>query len=151
MRAEKSRTAFTLVESVLAIALFAMAAAAIAQVCYNSLYALDMEDKNAEEDVLKDQFLAAVMNIADYDALDDGADVDGIDGETYRVYGYAEPTDIIDLFSLEAVAQRGTKEIRQKIFVIRPNWYQDTNLRAELLDDRTEFLEDKRQTEGDAK
>ena len=144
MGVRKSRGGFTLVETILAVALFAMAAAAIGQTVYNCLYALDMDDKAAVDDALKNQFVAAVANISDYDALDDGADVDGIDGESYRVYGYAEPTLIIDLFELEVVAQRGAGEVRQKIFVIRPNWYQDTNLRAQLLEDRTDLLEDRR-------
>jgi hypothetical protein len=142
----KIRRAFTLIEAVLALALFSMAAVVISQICCNCIFALDIADKSPLDDAVKDQIVAAVLKIGNYDELDDGVEIDGLDGETYKVYGYAEPTQILDLFELEIVCNRQSGEFRTKIFVRREGggWYQDSTIRDELVKDRTDYLEDVR-------
>ncbi len=141
------RRAFTLVESILALAIFAMASAAISQVCYNCIYPLSIADEKPDSAATMDLCLAAIQDVSDYDALDDGIDVTGLDGTRFRVYGYAEPTQIPDLFELEMVARGESKEIKTKVLVIRKGWYEDTNLRDDLVEDRTDFLEEKRKAD----
>lgn len=144
----RTHAGFSLVEAVLALALFAMAAVAISQISYNCLRPLALEDKNALADIVMDYCADSILAVTDYDALDDGIDVDAPDGESYRVYGYAEPTEVIDLFELEIVAQGAGKELRTKTFVIRPGWYEQTQLRDDMLRDRKDFLEDKRRKDA---
>ncbi len=143
----KSRRGFTLVESVLALAVFAMASAAISQVCYNCLYPLSIADENPESAETVDLCVAAIRDVVDYDALEDGIDVTGLDGTKFKVYGYAEPTQIPDLFELEMVARGESKEIRSKTLVVRKDWYEDTTLRDDLVEDRTDFLDKKRRAD----
>lgn len=140
------RKSFTLIESVLALALFSMAAVAISNVCCNCIFALDMADKSPIDDAVKEQITSAVLKISNYDELDDGVEIDGLDGKTYKVYGYAEPTQILDLFELEIVCQRENDEFRTKLFVHRTNtsWYENLSDRDEIIEDRTELLEDRR-------
>ena len=140
-----NRKAFTLLEGILALALFASAAFVISQVCYNCIYSLDIADKSAMDDAIKDQFVSAILTVSDYDSLDDGVEIEALDGETYTVYGEAEPTQILNLFKLTVSARKGMSEIKTTLFVVRPNsWYEQPNERSDLLEDRTDFLEDKR-------
>ncbi|MBQ6533699.1 MAG: hypothetical protein IJI37_00870 [Opitutales bacterium] len=145
MRKICTKRAFTLLEAILALALFAACAAAISRVCYNCLYSLDVSDKTPMADIADDQLDAALLTIADYDSLDSGVDVETPDGETYTVKGEAEPTQILNLFKLEISVQSGTRETKRRMFVVRPNsWYEQPNERADMLRDRKDFLEEKR-------
>ncbi len=140
------RGGFSLIESVLALALFAFAAVAIGRICFNCIYPLDIKDKDTLADAVLDRASQAVLGISSYDELDDGTEVKNLDGQTYRVYGYAEPTQILDLFELEIVAYGGGNggELRRKTYVIRPGWYENSLDRERLLEDRTDFLDKKR-------
>ena len=139
------RKAFSLIEGILALALFSASALAISQVCYNCLFSMDIADKASMDDAIKDQFVSAILTITDYDSLQDGIEIEAIDGESYTVYGEAEPTPILNLFKLTITAQKGMQETKTTMFVVRPNsWYEQQNERADLLEDRTDFIEDKR-------
>ncbi len=111
-----------------------------------------MSDKNAFDDTIEDQFIDAIMTVSDYDSLDDGVEIEGLDGETYTITGEAEPTKILNLFKLTVIAQKGMRETRTTVFVARPNsWYEQPNERSDLLDDRTDFLENERRERQAAK
>ena len=141
----KKRKAFSLIEGILALALFAASALAISQVCYNCLFSMDIADKASMDDAIKDQFISAILTVTDYDSLQDGIEIEAIDGESYTVYGEAEPTQILNLFKLTITAQKGMQETKTTMFVVRPNsWYEQQNERADLLEDRADFIEDKR-------
>ena len=132
-------------EGILALALFATTAVVISQVCYNCLFSLDISDKSSMDDMIKDQFMSAILTVSDYDSLDSGIEIEAIDGETYTVYGEAEPTQILNLFKLTVTAQKGMGEVKTTLFVVRQNsWYEQQNEREDLLEDRKDFIEDKR-------
>ncbi len=145
----QKRKAFTLLEAILSLALFAFAATAISQVCYNCLYSFDISDKSAIEDAIKDQFVDAIMSVTDYESLDDGVEIEALDGEIYTITAEAEPTNILNLFKLTVTAQKGMRELKTTIFVARPNsWYEQPNERSDMLEDRTDFLEKERRQKG---
>ncbi len=149
--ATQNRRAFTLIEALLSLALFAFASVVISQVCYNCLYSFDISDKNAIEDSIKDQFVDAIMSVTDYESLDDGVEIEALDGETYTITAEAKPTKILNLFELSVTAQKGMKELKTTIFVARPNsWYEQPNERSDMLEDRTDFLEKERRQKGTA-
>ena len=140
-----ARKAFSLVECVLALALFSFAAFAIGQICYNCLYPLDMQEKNGIMDATIERAISAILDVDDYDSLDDGIEVDTLDGSKCRVYGECFPTQIIDLFELRIrIEGESMDTIEDAVLVVRPKWYENTNDRETLLDDRTDFLEDER-------
>ena len=62
-----ARKAFSLVECVLALALFSFAAFAIGQICYNCLYPLDMQKKNGIMDATIERAISAILDVDDYD------------------------------------------------------------------------------------
>lgn len=139
------KRAFTLAESVLALALFAAAAVAVSQVCVNCLSALDLPEKSSLDDAVNGQIVAEALKIADYDSLDDGAEVEALDGRKYKIYAKAEPTEVLDLFELSISGKSERREFSTKIFVKRgQSWYENTNERDDLIKDRTDFLEKKR-------
>lgn len=141
----RQKKGFSLVECVLALALFSFAAFAIGQICYNCLYPLDMQDKDGISDATIERAVSAILDVDDYDALDDGIEVDSLDGSTCRVYGECFPTQIIDLFELKIrIESESQDDIEDAVLVIRPKWYENSNDRETLLDDRTDFLEDER-------
>ncbi len=143
--AGKKERAFTLLEAVLALALFAAAAAAVSQICVNCLLAVDAPDKRPLDDAVREQLVSAALGISDYDKLEDGIDVDAFDGNKYKVRAYATPTAILDLFELEIVCSRDDGEYRTKLFVKRnSSWYENADDREDIIKDRTDLLEDRR-------
>ncbi len=144
----KREKGFSLVETILALALFCLAAVLVSQVCYNCVYPFSIKDEDPTKEEAIDMCMAAIQGVADYDALEDGIDVTDLNGVKYRVYGYATPTQIPDLFELEMLATYNGGELKAKTLVLRKNWYEDTNLRERLIEDRTDFLEDKREVEA---
>jgi len=143
-RISSAHSGFSLVESVVALFLFSLAAYIIGMSCYNCVYPLDVKDKNTQDDALIDLAVKTVLNIADYDALDDGEDVEAPDGETYRVYAEAEPTQILDLFRIDIRISGKGRDIRTFLFASRNNWYERSNDREDIIKDRTDYLEDLR-------
>ncbi len=142
------RRAFTLVEAILALAIFATAAVVIGQVCYNCIYPLDIEDKNALEEAVIDQAVQTILAVTDYDSLEDTNDLEGVDGEKYRVTAKATPTEVLDLFLLEVSITGGKLkgEHVEQMLVVRPAaWYETSNARDNLLSDRTRDLDNLRQ------
>ncbi len=135
------RRAFTLVETVLALAIFVMAAFFISTTCYNLLFPLDMKERDVELENLMDRAVEAITSVSDEESLDDGVDVETLDGDTCTVYGEAEPTQVIDLFELKMRVEKEGKTISKTLWVIRPDWYENTNDRDELVRDRTDYLE----------
>ena len=140
----KSRAGFSLVESILALFLFSLAAYVIGTACYNCVYPLDIKDKDAESDVVIDLAVKAILNVSDYDSLDDGVDVDTPDGDTLKAYAEAEPTQILDLFRVEVTVTGKGVDKSATLFVSRKNWYQHTGDRDDLKQDRQDYLEDLR-------
>lgn len=144
------RRGFSLVEAVLASALFACAAFVITQTCYNCALPLTVADPDPLDEAFAERCVLAVSEITDYDALDDGTDVFGLEEPTMRkVYAEAVPTDILDLFEVSVKCQTKHGEVERRILLFRDSsWYENSVDRENLVKDRTEYLDDVRRAES---
>ncbi len=140
----KNRSAFTLIEAIAAVALLALGGYVISTTCYNMKKNMLINDKDGIENANLQLCYDAILNVSDYEALDDGIDVDTIDNQKYRVYADFEQTPILDLFKVHVRITSPQKEYTDTFLVIRPKWYENASDRDDLKDDRTDFLEQKR-------
>ena len=140
----RARRAFSLLECVAALALFAAASVMIAQACFNCVSSLDTLKKDSFSNALKDYVRAAVLAEQSLDTLESGFDVELPGGESARVSAAAQKTGIADLFQLDYEVSSGGRVYSESLFVIRKNWYENSLDRDEIMKDRRDFLEDKR-------
>ena len=131
------RNGFSLAEAVLALALFSISAFMVSQVCYNSVYPLVME-----ADIRKG--VEAVLGVSDYDSLSDEIDIDAFDGDIYKASGEAQSTPITDLFELVITVRGKSFEAVRRMFVVRPGWYEISTERDDIVEDRTDYLDESR-------
>ena len=143
-----SNSGFSLIETVAAVALFALAGFAISQACYNMLAPMALADKDCAKDANIEMCLAEISKVSDYEALDDGLDVDCPDNQRYRVYAEFAPTPVLDLFELDVKILSPKEEYRRKLLVVRPNWYENASDRDDLKEDRSDYLEQKRREDA---
>lgn len=137
------RNGFSLAEAVLALALFSISAFMVSQVCYNSVYPLVMEGENpVEADIRKG--VEAVLGVSDYDSLSDEIDIDAFDGDIYKASGEAQSTPITDLFELVITVRGKSFEAVRRMFVVRPGWYEISTERDDIVEDRTDYLDESR-------
>lgn len=141
---KKNRKGFSLIEVIAAVALFAIGGFAVSQTCINLVMPLTARDKDCDLEADIDLCLDAVSKVSDYEALDDGLDVDCLDNRTWRVYAEFEQTEIADLFRLDVRMVSPEREYRRSLLVIRPDWYENASDRDDLIKDRSDFLEDAR-------
>ena len=139
--------AFTLVECIAAVSLFALAGVAISAALANLVFPLVRADAQ-KNDADIELCLAEILKVENYDALDDGIDVDGLGGTRYRVVAEFEPTEVLDLFELKAEISSPEKTYTRRLFVVRPKWYENASDRDELKRDREDFLELKRRNDA---
>ena len=141
-----NRRAFSLVECVVALALFALAAVVLGQTCFNCLNSVNSIKKDSYSDSLRDYLRSKVLAASDLSELQTGLDVYGPDGKTLTIVGDASATKIVDLFRLDVSCEEaGYSDV---FYLVRPSWYgQLTSAsaeRSEILDDRREEIEDVR-------
>ncbi len=139
------RKAFTLVECVVALALFALVAIVMGQACFNCIWAVDTLKKDAFSDAMRDYLRLKVLNTASLTELKSGISVKDFDGKVLDIKGEAEATDILDLFKLNVWVEGG--KFKEVFYLRRPNWYSQLDFsvdRDELKDDRAEILENAR-------
>jgi len=123
-----SKAGFTILEVILALALFAVSVAAFAGAYVNILNAFESVklDQSFEQDMslVRRQVLA----ISDVNELEDGGEVvTGMHGIANWTVEY-EPTEVADLFevtlSVELYPPNSEEErlVEQKLFLMRPTW-----------------------------
>lgn len=142
----KSKNAFTLVECIAALGLFALVAVVLGQTCFNCLNAVHSLEKDAHNDALFDYLRTKVLAEDDLSNLQTGIDVYGPDGKTLTIIGDAVATKIVDLFRLDVSCDEvGYTDV---FYLVRPSWYDKLTRasvqRDEILDDRKDEVEDAR-------
>ena len=142
----KNRSAFTLVECIAALGLFALISVVLGQTCFNCLNAVHSLKKDAYNDALFDYLRTKVLAEDDLSVLQTGLDVYGPDGKTLTIIGDAAATRIVDLFRLDVSCdEAGYSDV---FYLVRPSWYdkltQVSVQRDEILDDRKDEVEDAR-------
>lgn len=142
----KKLKAFTLVECIAALALFAIVAVVISQTCFNCLSSVNKIKKDASKDSLTDYLRKKILATTSLEDLRSGVDIYDPEGNSVTIIGEAEATDVIDLFKLTVECE--DLKYKENFYLVRTDWYSQLQThsvdRAEILDDRREFIEDNR-------
>lgn len=139
---------FTMIEVLLAVALFAVAILVLASSYLNilqSLEAVKMDHAlNEELRWLRER----VLSEGDRDALEKGGDVKTLDFGNARWSVVISPTEVADLFSVELSVELGDteKDRKQKtstMQVLRPTWSQAVDRGKIMADVKTRIEKDR--------
>ena len=142
-------TAFTLVEVLIAVAIFGMAASVLMSAFVN---ALQSRERAAKYDLLNADIRAVRMQLLLEPMLEDAED--GNEYETVHS-GEAsweaniEPTDVVDLFQVGLSIRFSeppeglAADYSETLYLLRPTW-SESDERSKLLYDKREALEDTR-------
>ncbi|PXA04516.1 hypothetical protein DDZ13_04895 [Coraliomargarita sinensis] len=136
-------SAFTLVEVLIALTIFAMAGTYLMSTFASSLTA---RERSVSDDLLHEDIRAVRMQLLLEPNLEDAED-----GGEYPTLNHGEaswrakiePTEIIDLFTVELSIEfseppeDGPRGHTEKLYLLRPTWSEG--------DERSDLLEDKRQ------
>ena len=145
----KRVAAFTLVEVLIAVAIFAMAASVLMSAFVNALLS---RESVAKYDLLNADIRAVRMQLLLEPNLEDAKD--GNEYETVHSgeaswEARVEPTDVVDLFQVELSIRFSEPpeglfaDYSEKLYLLRPTW-SESDERSELLQDKREALEDSR-------
>jgi|GEM_PF-272332 len=145
----KAAAAFTLVEVLIAVAIFAMAASGLMSAFVNALLA---RESAASNDLLNSDIRAVRMQLLLEPNLEDAED-----GDEYETLNSGEaswqttiqPTNVVDLFQVQfsirfsAPSEGLPGDYAETLYLLRPTWSEGDD-RSELLEDKREALEDSR-------
>lgn len=138
------KKAFTLIEALLALAIFSLFGVMLgitANVCMNAIVSMR---KNSDEDSFINYALKLGLAESNIETLRSGIDFKWIDDKEYNIRGECEPTLILDMFKLDLIITGDGKDYSESFLVVRKNWYENSNDRDILLEDRKKYIEDKR-------
>ena len=131
-----SRRGFTLLEVLIALAIFTMAAVVLGAAYVNILNAYDVAQRtnarNEELTFARSQLLATTNR----DDAEKGADYDSLTGHV-NWHAEIDPTPTVDVFAVTFICEiRGQKDetYTQKFMVLRPTWSDPVD-RSKLLAD----------------
>lgn len=136
-----NRRGFTLIECIIALALFAMASVMIAQTCFNCINAIDLMKKDPNADALRDFVRMKVMEVSELDSLKSGISFENFDNSRIDVSGEISQTAIPDLFLFDYKAKGANFEFSEQLLLLRRNWYENISDRSDLVTERTKELE----------
>ena len=137
------RTGFTLIEVLVALAIFALAAVVLGAAYVNVLTGYEVARRATQTDAEVKFARASLLAEADVDKAAQGADHDSADGRHVRWTATIEPTMVADLFTVTFECEctgPGLPEpqrTKQVFRVLRPTWSQATDrttLRANAKD-----------------
>lgn len=142
-------TAFTLVEVLIAVAIFGMAASVLMSAFVN---ALQSRERAAKYDLLNADIRAVRMQLLLEPMLEDAED--GNEYETVHSgeaswEAQVEPTDVVDLFQVGLSIRFSeppeglAADYSETLYLLRPTW-SESDERSKLLYDKREALEDTR-------
>lgn len=139
---------FTLVETLVALALMTLTVAVLTEAFYNTLRAVDLIDVRAtnEDDI---RFVrSTVIQTASLEDFEDGDEIETLNLGQAAWEAYVEETDLPDLFRVELTIEFENPEgepfsHREKLYLLRPTWSEPTD-RSSLLEDMRERIEDER-------
>ena len=131
--------AFTLLEVLIALAIFALAAVVLGATYVNALNAYEAVSRRNEYDADLRFVRSAVLTEPDREKVEEGADLDL--GGNKRAHWHADiaSTDTVDLFSvawtceINDPARREPYRVTQTFLLLRPTW-SDPVERTKLLD-----------------
>lgn len=141
--------AFSLIEVVIAVAIFAMAATVLMSAFVNALLA---RESAASNDLINADIRAVRLQLLlepDIEAAEDGDEYETLNsGEASWETGI-EPTNVVDLFKVafrirfSEPPEGQAADYTETLYLLRPTW-SEGNERSKLLQDKREALEDTR-------
>lgn len=146
-RCHSSRKAFTLLEVVISLALFAVGVSVLSSAYINVLNAMD----RLEVDQAFEQDMALVRRMAlmvgSMEELEDGGEISTANHGIATWEGEYEETIVADLFKITLIVEfpsdgeREEQTVRQEMYLTRPNW-SDPIERDKLRSESRERFED---------
>ena len=142
-------TAFTLVEVLIAVAIFAMAASVLMSAFVNALLS---RESAAKYDLINADIRAVRMQLLlepNLEDAEDGNEYETVHSGKASWEARVEPTDVVDLFQVELSIRFSeppeglVADYSEKLYLLRPTW-SESDERSELLQDKREALEDTR-------
>jgi general secretion pathway protein I len=140
---------FSLIEVVVAMALFALAATVLTNSFVNTLLARQRaqsgEGREADLRAVRLQLLLE----PDREAAEEGSEYETLAGGRAVWRAEIEPTDIVDLFEVRLAvefteaADEAERDHGERLFLLRPTWAEGAE-RSELLDEKRRALQDER-------
>ena len=143
------RRAFTLIEVVIALAIFAGAAVALSQAFTNALLAREHGVSNDNYDADIRTVRMQLLLEPELEAAEDGGEIETFKNGEASWQAKIEPTDVVDLFRVEFQIQFSEPEKGQDnaysetLYLLRPTW-SEADERSELLADKKDELESNR-------
>lgn len=148
-RASHACRAFSLLEVVIAVAIFGMAATVLMSAFTNALLA---RERSVSNDLLNADIRAVRMQLLlepDIEAAEDGDDYETLSSGRATWEAQIEPTNVVDLFRVELrmdftdPPEDLPPNYQETLFLLRPTWSQSDE-RSDLLQDKREELENRR-------
>ena len=141
--------AFTLIEVLIAVSIFAMAASVLMSAFVNALLS---RENGTKYDLLNADIRAVRMQLLLEPNLEDAED-----GNEYKTFhsgeasweAQVEPTDVVDLFQVGLSIRFSeppeglVADYSETLYLLRPTW-SESDERSKLLQDKREALEDTR-------
>jgi general secretion pathway protein I len=140
---------FSLIEVVVAVAIFAMAATALMSAFVNALLA---RESAASSDQINADIRAVRMQLLlepDIEAAEDGDQYQSLHSGEATWEARIEPTNVVDLFRVELQIrfteppEEQASDYSETLYLLRPTW-SESDERSDLLQDKREALEDTR-------
>ncbi len=149
MHQNRPRKAFSLIEVLIALAVFSMAATYLMSTFVNALLA---RERSVRDDLLHNDIRAVRMQILlepNREDAEDGGEYPTTNHGEATWEAVIEPTDVVDLFKVELniefsdPPEDSEPRHRETLYLLRPTW-SESDERAELLADKREALQDQR-------
>lgn len=143
--------AFSLIEVLVALAIFAITVATLSQAVYNALNGLHVIKSDAHREQLYRFALRQILLIEDRDEMEDGDSIETPEDGPVDWNAEIEETDILDLFELrvemtldgDGMSLGGNPGRVETLYVFRPEWSESAE-RSTLKQDKIEALRDSR-------
>ncbi len=141
--------AFSLIEVVIAVAIFAMAATVLMSAFVNALLA---RERGVSNDLLNADIRAVRMQLLlepSLESAEDGDEYTTLNSGSATWEATIEPSEVVDLFrvqlqiSFSKPPEGLPSDYRETLYLLRPTWSESSE-RSELLQEKREALQDSR-------
>ena len=152
MSRKTSNKAFSLLEVMLATAIFAIAAVVLTSAFSNALSALQTMRKETNDEPIFRYIRSLVITVPNLANFEEGETLDLPDSATISWTAVAEQTQIADLFKVELTMSLKKKDADEpivrveRLYLLRPTW-SDSDDRAKIISEGKSALETARRTQ----
>lgn len=149
MNCSHKQIGFSLIEVVVALAIFAMAAVVLSDTFVNALLA---RERGVSNDALNRDIRAVRMQLLlepNREDAEDGGDYETLNNGSANWEAEIEPTNVVDLFKvnfrIEFMKPQDERaaDYQETLYLLRPTW-SESDERADLLEDKKDALDDQR-------